>query len=177
MPTQHDVARIIREFVELGTMTPELSRLFDAARSDSTLLDALTAELRAVGADAVGSGPTDDIGSYYHDGPPFELRWELPAHVPMREQFADLDRKSQFYILFAEWSRRELEGMSALNAGRTAEAERIFEECLERAQQLEVNELQARSYEDLMRVAERRNDRAAQRHWLDRARSVRQRSR
>ena len=76
-------------------------------------------------------------------------------------------------MLFGEWSRRELEGSQALAAGELALAETIFQECLQRADQLQVAELRARSYEGLMRLAQRQGDRAAERRWLDAALAAR----
>jgi hypothetical protein len=80
--------------------------------------------------------------------------------------FATLDPKTQFYVLFQEWTMRELDGMMALNSGDTAGAEEVFRECVERSRQLEVPELEARSYEGLMRAAQKRGDRTAELKWL-----------
>ena len=52
---------------------------------------------------------------------------------------------------------------------RVDEAEQIFHECAECAEQLQVNELLARSYEGLMRVAQKRGDRDSERQWSQRA--------
>jgi uncharacterized membrane-anchored protein len=59
--------------------------------------------------------------------------------------------------------------MMALNGGQVDDAEKTFRECIERAQQLDVNELVARGYEGLMRVAQKRGDRAAERQWSEKA--------
>ena len=59
-------------------------------------------------------------------------------------------------------------------SGDLAGAETIFRECIGRAEHLAVAELKARSYEGLMRVAQRRNDRAAERKWLDAAMRARE---
>jgi hypothetical protein len=176
MTSQQEVARLVQEFAQSGAMPPELTRLVEEARSDSQLADVLMAELKKLGADEVGSGPPLDIASFYRDGPPFDLRWELPDDLRSRGEFDQFDRKTQFYILFAEWTRRELEGMSALNAGDNNGAKAIFEECLARARQLDVGELEARSYENLLRVAEKTGgDRAEQRRLLECAKAARQR--
>jgi hypothetical protein len=63
--------------------------------------------------------------------------------------------------------------MSKLNGGAVSEAEAIFNECVERAQQIGVNELLARSYEDLMRVAEMRGDAAQAGEWSGKAEAAR----
>jgi glycogen debranching enzyme len=129
-----------------------------------------------MGADQVGSGPLLDIGEYYRHGlEKYELRWDLPPWMPLPMAFDDLDRKTQFFVLFQEWSRREMEGMAALTGGDVDGAEQIFDECVERAQQIEVNELLARSYEDLRRVAQRRGDLTAERQWNKKAADARKR--
>jgi hypothetical protein len=59
--------------------------------------------------------------------------------------------------------------MGALNSGQVDMAEQIFDECLERADQIDVAELRARSYEGLMRVAQTRGDPQAERKWIQAA--------
>jgi hypothetical protein len=76
-------------------------------------------------------------------------------------------------VLFQEWSRRELEGLVALTNGDTGVAEGVFLECVDRANQIAVRELAARSYEDLIRVAERRGDLEAQESWSGKAMAAR----
>ena len=88
--------------------------------------------------------------------------------------FDELDRKTQFFVLFQEWTRRELEGMMLLNSGDADGAETVFDECLERAKQIDVRELEARSYEGFMRVAQRRGDRSAESTWMRKAVAARQ---
>jgi hypothetical protein len=65
--------------------------------------------------------------------------------------------------------------MMLLNGGQVDDAEKTFRECVERAQQLDVNELVARSYEGLMRVAQKRGDRAAERQCSEKAATARAR--
>jgi hypothetical protein len=69
--------------------------------------------------------------------------------------FEQLDRKTQFFVLVNEWSYREMQGWAALNSGAVDLAEAIFAECLERAVQVEVGELKARSYGGLQAVEEK----------------------
>ena len=76
--------------------------------------------------------------------------------MPGGLQFTNLDRKTQFFVLFAECQRREAEGMFALNQGNLPTAEAAFEECLERARQIDVGELRARSLENLAKLAEQK---------------------
>ena len=80
--------------------------------------------------------------------------------------FDELPRQVQFSVLFGEWSRREMEGTSAMLEGRNDDARAAYRECLERAQQIGVKELVARSHERLARVASKLNDRALERQHL-----------
>jgi hypothetical protein len=146
------------------------------AIDDPEVLDAITAMLKAEGAHEVGSGPPLNIEEFYREGArKFELRWALnPTVITMLPvPFSQLDRKTQFYVLFQEWTRRELEGMTALNGGQVDQAEGIFRECIQRGEQIEVGELVARSYEGLMRVAQRRGDRRAEQEWSNKAMAAR----
>jgi hypothetical protein len=116
-----------------------------------------------------------DISDHYTPGPgTYELRWPLGPNLPLPIPFDELDRKTQFFVLFQEWSRRELEGMMLLNTGDLNGAEAVFEECLGRAKQIDVGELEARSYEGFMRVAQRRGDRGAELAWVRKAATARQ---
>lgn len=138
-------------------------------------LDELSSQLELMGADEVGSGPPLEINDYYQDGPDkYQLHWPLDPSLPLPVPFDQLDRKTQFFILFSEWTRSEMQGMALLNSGRVEDAERTFQECLARADQIDVAELRARSYEGLLRVAQKRGDRQAQQTWLQKARQARQ---
>jgi hypothetical protein len=129
----------------------------------------LLARLQELGG-AAGPSPPLNIEDYYREGTEgFELRWPLHPSLPLANAFGDLDRKTQFFVLFGEWSRREFEGMSALNRGDVDGAQEIFEECLDRATSLDVPELVARSYEGLMRVAQKRSDPATERAYSQKA--------
>jgi hypothetical protein len=140
----------------------ELAR--DPARQDELL-----ARLQEIGG-AAGPSPPLNIEDFYRAGTErFELRWPLLPSLPLPLPFDELDRKTQFYVLFGEWSRREFEGMSALDRGDVNTAEATFRECLERGEQLGVGELAARSYEGLMRVADKRGDTVAARAWSEKA--------
>ena len=133
----------------------------------------LIARLQELGA-AEGPSPPMNIEDFYREGDEkYELRWPLHPSIPMPVSFEELDRKTQFFVLFGEWTRREFEGMSALNAGNIEGAREIFEECLERGQSLDVQELVARSYEGLMRIADQEGDIDAARDWSQKATEAR----
>jgi hypothetical protein len=125
----------------------------------------ILAKLSAVVGDQAPAPPMD-IGDFYRPGTtPYALQWPLApqtlAVMPM--PFEALDRKTQFYVLFQEWTRRELEANMARDGGDPASALPIFEECLARAEQLDVAELSARSHEGLASVYEMLEDRQAAR--------------
>ena len=63
--------------------------------------------------------------------------------------------------------------MMALTNGELETADGIFEECLDRADQIDVNELRARSYEGRMRVAEKKGDQGGALKWLEKAQEAR----
>lgn len=156
--------QLIEQLASSGSMPPELLQHVQAAMHDPSKLDEVLSVLKEMGADQMGSGPPLNIEEYYRDGSePYILRWPIGVNLPM--PFAQLDRKTQFFVLFQEWMRREMEGAMAMNSGQTEEANNIFKECLERARQIEVGELVARSYDGLSRVADMLGDRAAGRDY------------
>jgi hypothetical protein len=135
-------------------------------------MDTVMEGVKVRGLDQVGSEPLAPIGEYYVEKPGlYKLRWPLPAQLPL--PFASLDRKTQFFVLFGEWTRREMEGMEHLTRADLVGATTIFDECLARAEQLEVAELRARSYEGLMRVAQRAGQTAAARELSQSATAAR----
>jgi len=167
--------KMLEDLVQ-STNVPESARhAVMAAMSDPSKLDAALAALKAIGGDQIGSGAPLNIPDYYTPGPgKYEARWTINPNQPLLIPFDQLDRKTQFFVLFQEWTRRELEGMMLLNSGDVNGAEVLFHECLERAQQIGVRELEARSYEGFMRVAMRRGDRLAELSWLRNAAATRQ---
>lgn len=172
---QKQFKALLEQMIASGQANPELLEMIDKAMADPTQAEALLGQLSAL---TEGLEAPLDIEDFYveRDGSKFELRWELSAGNPFvgfGVSFDSLDRKSQFFVLFAEWQRRETEGLLALNGGNLADAETVFKECLERADQIDVNELRARSYENLMRVAERRGDAESAMNWLNEANSAR----
>lgn len=165
--------RMLENLIQTGKLDPTMLQQL-LALNDEAAIDRILAKLKELGADE-GPSPPLDIANHYRPGPgQYQLKWPLSRTLPLPLPFDQLDRKTQFYVLFNEWSRRELEGYQALEAGDTAGAQRIFEECLARTEQVDVPELKARSYEGLMRVAQKLYDREAERRWLDAALAVRE---
>jgi tetratricopeptide (TPR) repeat protein len=140
--------------------------------------DPAAQRIRAKLLDAVGDqapSPPLNIEDYYRPGEElYTLRWPLmPTTLAMLTMpFDALDRKTQFFVLFQEWTKRELDATLALNTGDLEAARAIFEECRERAEQLEVAELEVRSYQGLASVYDKAGDRDSARRALDAARSV-----
>ena len=173
------MTRSIKELVEEMMLTGKPPQeLMDAVKSgmlNPQKLDEMLAQLKELGADQVGSGAPLDIADYYKDGVgKYQQRWELNPNLPLPVAFGDLDRKTQFFVLFQEWSRRELDGLTLLNTGNVDGADEIFDECVDRAKQIEVAELEARSYENKKRAAQRRGDLKAELEWSNRAAAARQ---
>jgi hypothetical protein len=164
--------RLIEHFVETGALDPSLVQRL-VAIDDEAAMDRILAKLKALGADE-GPSPPLNIADHYRPGTAkYQLQWPLSPTLRLPVPFDRLDRQTQFYVLFGEWSRRELEANQALCMGDTAGAQAVFEECLARAEQLDVAELKARSYEGLVRVAQKRGDPQAARRWLDAALAAR----
>jgi len=172
MSQNQDLTQLIEQLISSGTMSPELVQKIQAAMNDESKLDEVLAVLKGMGADQLGSGPPLNIPDYYREGTTlYTSRWPIATHLPI--PFAKLDRKTQFFVLFQEWTRREMEGMMALNGGQIEEAKNIFNECLERAREIEVGELVARSYENLARVADKLGERNAGRDYSRKAAKAR----
>jgi hypothetical protein len=163
----HDQIReAIREFARTGQypggadqMQKDVSSLVLSGQADEVMK-----ELEGIGAVEGGQKPLI-IADYFRPGDrPYELRW--PVKVPMPMPFEQLDRKTQFFVLFGEWTRREMESSYALLNGDTTAAMAGYQECLERAQQIEVPELIARSHEGIAKVASKMNQRSLEREHL-----------
>lgn len=171
-----DIELLLRQLVQSGKIPPALMTMLTEAQNDPSKLGPLLDRLQTL-AGPSASG-TLNIEDYYQerDGRKFELRWPLSQGNPLLAHgipFTSLDRKTQFFTLFAEWSRRETDGLMLMNSGDLAGAEAVFHEGLERARQIDVAELAARSYENLARVAERRSDQASVRSHLEAAERAR----
>jgi tetratricopeptide (TPR) repeat protein len=166
MPQQ--IQNALNALLEAGKITKEQLAAILQAASDPEMRDRILNELISAGADQIGSGPPLNIADYYREGTGnFEAKWPIEVSLPC--SFEVLDRKTRFFVLFQEWTRRELQGSAAMSQGDTASATAIYEECLARSRQLEVNELVARSYEGLMRVANKLNDLGAARRYSQEA--------
>jgi hypothetical protein len=134
-------------------------------------LASILAKLNAFVGDQAAT-PTLDVEDFYRPGvTPYALHWPLapPTLAVLPMGFEALDHKTQFYVLFQEWTRRELEANQALNVGDLTTAQAVFEECLARAEQLDVAELRARSHEGLATVYDKVNDRNAARREFEAA--------
>jgi hypothetical protein len=164
-----DIENVLADLVRQGMLDEATVEELRPLVRDPARQDELIAKLGELGG---MSGPTPplNIADFYREGAgKFELRWPLDPSIPLPFAFDDLDRKTQFFVLFGEWTRREFEGMTALNAGDVDGARQIFQECLDRAQSIDVDELVARSYEGLMRVAEKQGELAAAQAWSQKA--------
>ena len=165
------VEDIIEKMIQSNQIDPEV---ISSLLSDPATADRVLAKLQELGADEGGS-PMMNIADYYRPrNIKYELKWPLASPVPLPMPFDRLNEETQFYVLFGEWTRREVDGGVALNNGDLATAEAIFSECLERAEQLAVPELKARTYEDFVRIAERTGDRVAQKKWITLAKNARE---
>jgi hypothetical protein len=165
--------KMVEDLLNSMNVPPETRDAVIAAMSDPAKVDEAIGQLKAIST--VGSDQPLNIEDYYKLGfDKYQLHWPLGPTVPLPMPFDRLSRKVQFFVLFQEWTQRNLAGMTLLNSGDVAGAEAVFQECLKRARQIDVHELEARSYEGFMRVAEMRGDRSAQLAWLAKAASARQ---
>lgn len=170
-PKEEVVRAALEKLLDSGVIAREQVAMIMEAAKDPAALNQILAQLKAGEADQ-GPSPPMNIADYYQEGSdPLESQWPLRVSLPI--PFEQLDRKTRFFVLFQEWTRRELEGMTALNAGQADEATTVFEECLARARQLNVNELVARSYEGLMRTADKNGDPKAARSYSQSAMAAR----
>ena len=149
---------------EIMALAPEIMSL----PPDHPGRDRILAKLQGIVGDQPAT-PAMNIDDYYRPGlVPFTLQWPLAPQTlsVMPMPFEALDHKSQFYVLFQEWTRRELDANLARDSGDPRTAIPIFEECLARAEQLDVAELRARSHAGLASVYEMLEDRQAARREL-----------
>jgi hypothetical protein len=175
-PDTAAIEQAMREFTRTGHYPGGIDKL----KADVTDLilsgegDDVMAILEAAGGKE-GGDEVLNIKDHYRpgDGRLFELRW--PVEFPLPLPFARLDRPTQFSVLWGEYSRRMLEGSQAVLDGDPGQAHAIYAECLERAQQLDVPELIARSHEGIARAAAKGNQRSEERKHLKLAIAARQR--
>ena len=146
-------------------LDPALIQELMALPPDYPGLDRILAKLTAAGGNQPACPPLN-IADFYRPGEGrYTLRWPLaPSTLAMLSvPFEALDRKTQFYVLFQEWTSVELEAMMARDGGDRERARTLFEESLARAEQLDVPELKARSHENLASIYEMAGDRQAAR--------------
>lgn len=184
---QVPLARSMRVVSTVDELEHRLERMLESNEVDQGLIDEIMAlppgdprvervlaKLADLGA-VEGPAPPLNIEDHYRpDGGLYELRWPLSpvtlAALPF--PFESLDRKTQFYVLFQEWTRRELDATTALESGDDQTALAIFQECLARAEQLDVSELQVRSYRGLASVATKARDLDSADRWLQAAEAL-----
>ena len=174
-----DLERRVDRMLEDPTqeVDPGLIQELMALPPDYPGLDRIIAKITAAGGEQPASAPLN-IEDFYRPGvEPYTLRWPLApstlAFLPM--PFEALDHKTQFYVLFQEWTRVENEGVMARTAGDLGRARTLFKECLARAKQLHVRELKARSHENLASVYEMADNRQAARAEYQSAAAERER--
>lgn len=170
--SKEKIEAMIEKMILGGEIDPELIQLM-SSMNDPEVAEKVLAKLKELGADEGGSPPLNIADHFQPRNIKYDLKWPLSPSLPLPVPFDRLDEVTQFHVLFGEWSRREMEGQVALNKGDLATAEATFDECLERAEQIAVPELKARSYEGLMRVAQRTGDRTAQQNWITLAKNAR----
>ena len=174
-PEKQRIVQSVREFARGGSYPGGAEQL----QRDITALilagefDEVIAELIELGAVQGGDKPLVIAEHYRSGNGRYALRW--PVAFPLPIPFDQLDRPTQFSVLFGEWSRREMESSYALLNGDTAAAMAGYQECLERASQIDVPELIARSHRGIARVASKTNQRTLEREHLQLAIAARTR--
>lgn len=171
-----EIEAMLEKFAQTGEMDPELLQRISTV-SDQAAVERITKKLEEIGASEDSDSPGLDSRDFYRPRKTkYKLKWPLSPVVQQHVMgpFDELEPEDQFHVLFIEFTRRAIEARRALDAGDIATAEATFQECLERAKQLEVGELEVRSYEGLMLIAERHGDPVAERKWLMAAQSARQ---
>jgi len=158
-----DIDALLDRFVQTGQMP---DGLMDALkRADPATIERVTEKLTALGADQLGDRPLDNIADYYVEAEErYALLWPLGQDLPL--PFDELDRKTQFHVLFAECRRVIMEASNQRNAGQLVEAAAGFREVLERADQIDVPILKCDAYQGLMTVEEKLGQRERAAHYL-----------
>jgi hypothetical protein len=173
--TGSDTVSTLLDRLGQGDSSPEIIAELRRLAGDPVQLNHILEEMKARGLLDEIAANTMRPEDYYVDKPEkFELQWQLQQQLGI--PFERLDRKTQFLVLFTEWTQRDLDGIQLRDGGDLEGAEAVFRECLQRAKQLDVDELVARSYEDLMRVAEQAGDVEGAARWSEQAQAIRARS-
>lgn len=173
-----DIKTQLESMVASGEVPAEMIEIINAAIEDPSKMGDVVGTIEGMLGGHVAPEPPMDIEDYYReaDGSLYELKWAIgEAHPLSRHEigFFDLDRKTQFFVLFTEWQRRETEGMAQLLGGQVDAARDTFQECLARAEQIDVDELRARSYERLSRVEQQSGELKQEEVWRARERALR----
>jgi hypothetical protein len=125
-------------------------------------------------ADYLGVRQPPDPEALYRPGSgSLELMFPLPGDLASLP-WSSLSARNRFFVLVAAWALRETDGIRALRTGEFSQADEIFQECLIRAEHMQVPELITRSYEDLCELAVASGDETAAREWRAAAERVRQ---
>jgi hypothetical protein len=170
-----DLERRLDVMLASDELDPELMNELMSLPRDYPGIDGILSKLNDAMGDEVPSPPMN-IADFYRPGPqPYSLQWPLspPTQAVLSMPFEVMDHKTQFYVLFQDWTRRVFDATSAREGGDLQGARAIFEECLGRADQLDVAELQARSHEGLAEVYTKLDDRQAVRQELEAATAAR----
>jgi hypothetical protein len=116
-------------------------------------------------ADYLGVRQPPDPEALYRPGSgSLELMFPLPGDLASLP-WSSLSARNRFFVLVAAWALRETDGIQALRTGEFVQADEIFQECLIRAEHMQVPELITRSYEDLDELAVASGDETAAREW------------
>jgi hypothetical protein len=168
-----EIDALLEKFAQTGEMDPALMQHMSSL-TDPDAIERITKKLEEMGANEGASPPLQAKDYYRPSNTEYKLKWPLSSSLTLPLPFDELDEEIQFHVLFSEFIRREMEATQALFGGDTAGAESTFQECLERAKQIDVGELKARSYEGFMRIAQKNGDRTAERKWIAAAKNARQ---
>jgi hypothetical protein len=146
------------EGADAGESTPAKA---DTGGASSASSAATVGEL----ADHLGVRQPPDPEALYRPGSgSLELMFPLPGELASLP-WGSLSARNRFFVLVAAWALREADGIQALRNGEFAQADEIFQECLIRAEHMQVPELITRSYEDLGELAMASGDEKAGREW------------
>jgi CHAT domain-containing protein len=173
MTTYNGDPVIISSFLnDDGNLLQELNEWMQ----DRDIRDRLYKEMISLGGQDIGISKPLQWKEYHVEGSKeFEQIYPLsPRQQDLLKDydvtFNELDQQTQFCVLFSDWVYYELQGNLALASNRLEEAKILFEDCLNRAVQVAINILKARSITGLLGIAEKHGDRSAQRKYIEEAR-------
>lgn len=169
----HQLRRALGDFTPHAGPAPNLVSLLAVSAANSESMESFYRRLEHLEAPWIEALLQAEDHYLASDLQPLLLLWPLSSAAPVTVPFHELDHKTQFCVLFDEWQRREREAKLAILANHVLEAEETFQECLARARQLGVGELEARAFDGLQQVAMALGDPAAASEWASRARLAR----